>query len=177
MHERLVLAVLDALDLLLVGHLGVELLVLVDVALFLDLGRVGDAGKVLLVLLLKLGEVLLIVHLGLLALGHAARLDGVQVVGVEVGLEVVLGVGDELVDLGLVGRLDLLGLFDLGLVAVDEPGLVVLGEQTVGLGRVDVALELHDLGGAIGTQGVDLLLDGAHVLVDRLEKLRLLVQR
>ena len=58
------LAILDLLQLLLIGHLSVELLVLIDVLLFFNLGLVGDTGNALLVLLLELGELLLVGDLG-----------------------------------------------------------------------------------------------------------------
>ena len=74
--KSLVLTILNLLKLLLVSHLGVELLVLVDVLFFLDLGLVGDTGDALLVLFLELGELLLIGSLGSLALGGTAGLNG-----------------------------------------------------------------------------------------------------
>ena len=98
---------------------------------------------------LELGQVLLVGHLGGLALGGAARLDGLQIVLGEMCLEVALGVGDQLIDLGLVLALDGLGLLHLGLVAGDELVLLGLGEHLVATGGVDARLQVHDLGGAV----------------------------
>ena len=90
-------------------------------------------------LLLELGKVLVIVLLGDDLLGRAARLDGVEVVLVVVRGEVVDGLLDEGVHLGLVLALDGLGLGEVLLVGGDGAVALVLGEDLVALGVVDGA--------------------------------------
>ena len=89
-------------------HLRREEAVLVDVFLVLELLLIGELGHRLLVLLVQLLDGLFVVLLGLDVLLGAAGDHGL-VIGAVVGLEVALGLGDELGDLGLVLGLDLLG--------------------------------------------------------------------
>ena len=171
------LTVLDLLELRLVAHLGVELAILVDVLLVLDLGLVGETRDRLGVLVGELLEVRLVVGLGLDARSGAGGLDGGVVLGIEVILEVLLTLRDQLGDLILVGSLDLLGLLDLGLVARDLLVALGLGEHAVVLGVVDQRLQAHDPRGTVRTKRIDLLLDLADIVIDRLEELGLLVDR
>ena len=129
---------------------------------------IGELGHRLLVLLVQLLDGLFVVLLGLDVLLGAAGDHGL-VIGAVVGLEVALGLGDELGDLGLVLGLDLLGrgelLFELG-----GSLLLLLGRvDAVALEVLKAVLDVQDLVGAVHAQGVYLFLYGAHMLVDRSE--------
>ena len=157
-------------------HLRVEEAVLVDVFLVLELLLIGELGHRLLVLFMQLLNGLFVVLLGLDVLLGAAGDHGL-VIGAVVGLEVALGLGDELGDLGLVLGLDLLGrgelLFELG-----GSLLLLLGRvDAVALEVLEAVLDVQDLVGAVHAQGVYLFLYGAHMLVDRSEQLSLLLSR
>ena len=176
MIEGGVPAVLHVLEILGQLHLGVEQAVLVDVLLVLDLLGVRQLGHGGLMGLFQLRHRGLVVlpdqHL---LLGAAGR-HRLIVFLVEVGLEVALGVGDELGDLVLVPGLHRLGLLQL----LPEPGLLVRlllgGVNAVPLQAVQRALNVDDPVRAVLPQGVDLLLNAAHIAVDGLAELLLLLR-
>ena len=95
---------------------------------------------------------------------------------VKMGLDVTLGVGDELGDLVLVLGLHRLGLLQL----LAELGLLVRlllgGVDAVPLQAVQGALNVDDPVRTVLPQGVDLLLNAADVIVDRLAELLLLLR-
>ena len=93
------------------------------------------------------------------------------------GLQVVLGVGNKLVNLTFVLSLDLLGLLHLSLKAIDGLISLCFGKHAIALGGINTALQIDDTRGTVGAQSVDLLLNLVYIAVDRLEELRLLIDR
>ena len=168
--------VLYALLFLEQGHFRVEEAVFVDVFLVLELLLIGELRHRLLVLAVKLLDCLFIVGLGEDVLIPAACADGL-IVGAVVGLEVAFGLCYELGDLGLVLRLDLLGLGELLLELCGAFLLFISRIDAVALEVFEAVLYIQDLVRAVQTQGVYLLLYGAHILVDRLQELSFLLSR
>src|SRR5699024_8479037 len=152
----------------------VEEAVLVDVLLVLELLLVGELGHGLLVLAVELLHGLRVPLLGPDVLLRAAGDDGL-IVGAVVSLEVALGLGNELRDLGLVLGLDLLGLFELLLELGRALLLLFSGIDAVALEVLKAVLYVQDLVSAVQTQGVYLLLYGADVLVYRRKELSFLL--
>ena len=171
-----VAAVLSVLKVLGQLHLGVEQPVFMDVFLVLDLLGIGELGHRLLVGLVELLHRGLVLGLSPGLLLHAAGRYRLEIVLVEVGLEIPLGVGNELGYLLLVLGLHLLGLLQL-LLKLGPPGLLLLsGVDFIPLQVVQGALDVDDLVGAVLAQGVDLLLNGAHIVVNGLAELALLLR-
>ena len=147
-----------------------------DVILVLNLLGIAELGQRLLVSLVQLLHRGLILGLGLNLLLGAAGLYRLVVVLVVVGLEVALGVGDELGDLVLVLGLHRLGLLQ-SLVQLGPALLLLLGGvDFVPLQAVQGALNVDDPVGAVLAQGVDLVLNGAHIVVNGLAELALLLR-
>src|SRR5699024_7448942 len=126
-----VAAVLDGLQLLVAGHLGVKQPVFVDVLFVLEFLRVADLGHGGLVFLFQLGHRLLVAGLGGGALLLAAGHHMLVVLGVVVGLQVGFGVGDQPGDLVLVLGLHRLGFFQVGLHPAFPVGLLLGGVDAV----------------------------------------------
>src|SRR5699024_1541857 len=136
--------VFDVLLLLEQGHLRVEEAVLVDVLLVLDLLLVGELGHGLLVLAVELLHGLRVPLLGPDVLLRAAGDDSL-IVGAVVSLEVALGLGNELRDLGLVLGFNLLGLFKLLLELGRALLLLFSGIDAVALEVLKAVLYVQDL--------------------------------
>ena len=170
-------AVLHRLQVLGQLHLGVEQPVLLDVLLVLDLLLVAELGQGLLVLLVELGHRALVLLLGGGFFLNTAGGHRLEVLLVKVGVEIALGVGDELGHIILVAGLHRLGLLQLSLQLGEPGGLFLLGIDAVSLQAVDAALDVEDLVGALRPQGVDLCLNISHIRVDRLAELALLISR
>ena len=124
--------------------------------------------------LVQLGHRLLILGLGEDLLLFAA-LRHRRVILVEVLVQIALRVGDELGDLILVLGLHRLGLLQLLLVLGQLGGLLLLGVDLVPLQAVDAVVQIDDLVGSVFPEGVDLLLDSAHILVNGRSQLTLLL--
>ena len=166
--------VLDLLLFLEQGHFRVEEAVLVDVFLVLELLLVGELGHRLLVLAIELLNSFLVVGLGLDVLLGAAG-DHCLIIRAVIGLEVALGLGNELGDLGLVFRLYLLGLGELGLELGGTLLLLLCRVDAVALEVLEAVLYVQDLVRAVQAQGIYLLLYGADVLIYRREELSFLL--
>ena len=175
--EGRMLAILDLLHLLLKDHLGVEAPVLVDVVLVLDLGAIGETREVRAVLVLERLEVGLVAILGKHALLGTALTHGFEVLLCVVLFEVAFGLRDKAGHLDLVARLDSLCGGKLALVAGNGLLALLLGEDAVALGCVDVTLELNHAVGSVAPQLVDLCLDGGNALVNGAEQGLLLLDR
>ena len=170
------LAVLDLLEVLVQVHLRVKQAVLIDVLLVLDLLLVAELGHGLLVLLVELGHGGLVLLLSLDLFRLSALHHGLVVLA-EVAVQIALRLGDELVHLALVLALHGLGLLQLGLVLGQLGLFLLLGVDAVALQTVHAALDLDHLVGAVLAQGVNLCLDAADILVDRLAELLFLFRR
>ena len=175
--KRSVLPILDLLEVLGQGHLGVEETVFVNVLLVLDFVLVSELGQGGLMLLVELSHSGLVLLLSGDFFIAAAGQQGLVVLCVVMGLQVALRVSDQLGDLGLVLVLYRLGCFQLFLQLSSAGFLLLSGIDAVPLQVIQCALDVNDSVGAVHPQSINFRLDAADVFVDGLAQLQFLLRR
>ena len=120
MTKRIVSAIFDALKILLIVDLSVELTVLIDVLLVLDFLSIRSLADSLFVLLLEALKSSSVILLSLLLLYGTACLNWLKILALVVLLEIRLGLCNKLGDLSTVLGLNLLCKLQLSLVALNK---------------------------------------------------------
>ena len=133
MTKRIVSAIFDALKILLIVDLSVELTVLINVLLILDFLSIRSLADSLFVLLLEALKSSSVILLSLLLLYGTACLNWLKILALVVLLELRLGLCNKLGDLSTVLGLNLLCKLQLSLVALDKRVALFGGDRLIAL--------------------------------------------
>ena len=161
-------SVLDLLQSFLVIHLRVKLTILIYIILVLDFLMVGELGHRSLMLLLELCQLRVVSCLRGFLLILRALAYRLIVFFVKMLFDVVFSVCNQLRDLILILGLDLFCLGKLSLKLCYGSFVFCLAAALVSLQRIDSVLKGHYPVCAVHSQGIDLFLYAAHIIVNRL---------
>ena len=175
--ERIVAAILNTLEFFFVGHLCVKLTILVDVLFVFYFLRISQGRECLRVLCFKLSQALLVLLLCYDLLRFAACFNGFQIIRREVLLEVAFCIGNEFGNLLLMRCFNRLCLIEKSLLLGNLCGALIGSNRLVTFCGFNVAHRKNNLVGAIQTKIVNLLLNGADILINRLAQFQLLLSR
>ena len=139
MTKRIVSAIFDALKILLIVDLSVELTVLIDVLLVLDFLSIRSLADCLFVLFLEALKSSSVILLSLLLLYGTACLNWLKILALVVLLEIRLGLCNKLGDLSAVLGLNLLCKLQLSLVAFNKRVALFCRDRLIALCRLNSA--------------------------------------
>ena len=170
------LTVLDFLQVFVALHFGIKQAVFVDVFLILDLVLIAQLCKRRLMLFVQLFHRSLVFLLGDNFFLLAAFYDTLIILAVVVRFQVVFRISNQFVDLRFVFGLHRFGLFQTVIQLALAGGLFLRRIDAVTFQVIQVALDADNFIRTIHAQLIDLRLDFADVIIDRLAELQFLLR-